>query len=159
METGARKGSKTRFFFEVRTLPVTIRQSPLTPAPPPATYLTIVGHESILRLLRETDRMKQVWRRQQIERRAEAGLRKWWEVEDDDAAAEAGQNGSSVGGGGGRQGRGATSVGGNGGGAASGVLVEVRGKRVPIEALTPEEAAEMSPAEYIKFYNLAAARR
>lgn len=91
---------------------------------------------------------KQVWQRQQLERRAEAGLEKWWEHEDDDGGDQRGgvvQSGSM-------RGRGPRA---NGGTVATAVKVEVAGRKVPIDALTREEAAEMSPDEYTKFYNLA----
>lgn len=97
--------------------------------------------------------MKQVWRRQQIERRREAGLKKWWEEDEEDGQqhhggqAQGKNNGTVYG-----HGIANGSWGGSGG---SGVKLEIGGRKVSIDALTPEEAAEMSPEEYTKFYNLA----
>lgn len=103
-------------------------------------------------LLPWTERMKQVWRQQQSELREEeqAGSgsenEAWWEDEDGE-----GRNGA---------GRGRSRGGGASGfGSRVGVRFRVGARYVSMDQVTCEEAAQMSPEEYTRFYNLAVGQR
>lgn len=138
------------------------------------------------RLVPMTERMRQVWRRQQqMERRARVeaeggvdgsgvgnggnGEEMWWkDEEDDDDDDDDDWVGLAVGkrGMGCRNGKrssdGGGRVNGVGRGMAAvpgGVRVVVGGRYVPIESLTREDAAKMSSEEYTRFYNLSVGGR
>ncbi|CAN0216450.1 unnamed protein product [Ectocarpus fasciculatus] len=109
-----------------------------------------------------TERMKQVWRRQQSEMRREEqeagggnGDDAWWQSDDED--------GNTKNGGYARKGaptaRSSVRLLGLSAGIGAGQRFRVGVRFVPIEALTEEDTAQMSAEEYTRFYNVVVGER
>ncbi|CAM9338968.1 unnamed protein product [Ectocarpus sp. 8 AP-2014] len=113
-----------------------------------------------------TERMKQVWRRQQSEMRREEqeaaaaaaagnGDDTWWESDDEDGPTKKGGGGRK----GAPQARSSARLLGLSAGVGAGHRFRVGVRFVPIEALTEEDIAKMSAEDYTRFYNAVVGER
>ncbi|CAB1117304.1 unnamed protein product [Ectocarpus sp. CCAP 1310/34] len=127
-----------------------------------AAVTSVAERDEMKKRLRPwTERMKQVWRRQQSEMRREeqeaaaaaAGVNgddAWWESDDEDGPAKNGGGGRK----GAPQARTSARLLGLSAGVGAGQRFRVGVRFVPIEALTEEDIAKMSAEDYTRFYNV-----